>query len=75
MFINSKTFMELVQTVTKLEAKVTTLEERVKTLESRPIAVYKPEDETKKLRSLFEEMYSGEIDPKLGRVKLTDGTD
>jgi hypothetical protein len=75
MFVNSKTFMELVQLVTRLETKVEALEGRIKTVEERPIAVYKDEDEKKKSASIFEEMLYGEVDPKLGRVRYTDGTD
>ena len=79
MFVDSKTFMELVAKVTRLELEKERLEKRIETLEKRPIMVQAEEgvNERKKpdMHTIYDELVNGVVDDKLGRVKLTDGTD
>ena len=81
MFVDSKTFMELIAKVTRIElehkADVERLENRIKTLENRPIVI--ADDSAKKssdkMERLFEEMTMGVKDINTGRVTYTDGRD
>ena len=82
MFVSSKTFMELVERMTRMElehkADVERLERRIKTLEDRPIVLAddtpkNPKDE--ETFKLFEEMTRGVKNPSTGRVEYTDGRD
>lgn len=82
MFVSSKTFMELVERMTRMElehaAHVKRLEERVEALENRPIILTddlpkNPKDE--ETFKLFEEMTMGVKNPNTGRVTYTDGRD
>ncbi|MBQ3019136.1 MAG: hypothetical protein IJD77_00935 [Clostridia bacterium] len=78
MFVNAKTFMELVQKLTALELMVKGLQDRITTLEKRPIYEGNQSDdetEANRVMDLYTKMFSGEKDPKLGRVRYTDGTD
>ena len=81
MFVSSKTFMELVERMTRMEMEhaiqVKRLEERIEVLEKRPI-ILADEQEPKRPEStfkLFEEMTSGVKNPNTGRVEYTDGRD
>lgn len=82
MFVDSKTFMELVEKLTRVElehkAEVKRLEERIEVLEKRPIVLAddppkNPKDE--ETFKLFEEMTMGVKDINTGRVTYTDGRD
>lgn len=81
MFVSSKTFMELVEKMTRMElehkADVERLERRIKTLEDRPIVLADDSGEksTDKMERLFEEMTMGVKDINTGRVVYTDGRD
>lgn len=81
MIISSKTFMELVGRMTKMEMiheiEVKRLEGRIKVLENRPIVI--ADDSAKKstdeMERLFEEMTMGVKNPNTGRIEYTDGRD
>lgn len=83
MVVDSKTFMELVEKVTRMEImqklEVERLEKRIETLEKRPIVAYQEDDanerKTPDMDTIYDELVNGVVDTKLGRVKLTDGTD
>ena len=81
MFVDSKTFMELVEKLTRIElehkAEVKRLEERIEVLEKRPIVLAddSAEKSTDKMQRLFEEMTMGVKDINTGRVTYTDGRD
>ena len=81
MFVDSKTFMELIAKVTRIElehkADVERLENRIKTLENRPIVIAddSAKKSTDKMERLFEEMTMGVKDINTGRVTYTDGRD
>ena len=81
MFVDSKTFMELVEKLTRVElehkAEVKRLEERIEVLEKRPIVLAddSAEKSTDKMQRLFEEMTMGVKDINTGRVTYTDGRD
>ena len=81
MFVSSKTFMELVEKMTRMElghkADVERLERRIKTLEDRPIVLADDSGKksTDKMERLFEEMTMGVKDINTGRVVYTDGRD
>lgn len=81
MIVSSKTFMELVERMTRMElehaAHVKRLEDRIEVLEKRPIIL--TDDSAKKstdeMERLFEEMTMGVKDINTGRVVYTDGRD
>lgn len=82
MFVNSETFMKLVERMTRMEleykAEIKRLEDRIKVLENRPIVLAddsakNPKDE--ETFKLFEEMTRGVKNPNTGRVEYTDGRD
>lgn len=81
MFVSSKTFMELVQKMTRMEleyqAKIKCLEERIEVLEKRPIVLAddSAKKSTDKMERLFEEMTMGVKDINTGKVTYTDGRD
>lgn len=81
MFVDSKTFMELVEKLTRVElehkAEVKRLEERIEVLAKRPIVLAddSAEKSTDKMQRLFEEMTMGVKDINTGRVTYTDGRD
>lgn len=79
MFVDSKTFMELVAKVTRLEIENERLEKRIETLEKRPIVVQEEEGVNARknpdMHTIYDELVNGIVDDKLGRVRLTDGTD
>lgn len=81
MIISSKTFMELVEKVTRMEMEhaiqVKRLEDRIKVLEDRPIVLANDsaKDSTDTMERLFEEMTMGVKNPNTGRVEYTDGRD
>lgn len=79
MWVDSKTFMELVERMTVMELRIKQQDERIKTLEDRPIIVdSKVETNGKKdygMNEIYDELMNGVMDRELGRVKLTDGTD
>ena len=81
MFVDSKTFMELVEKLTRIElehkAEVKRLKERIEVLEKRPIVLAddSAEKSTDKMQRLFEEMTMGVKDINTGRVTYTDGRD
>ena len=83
MFVSSKTFMELVEKMTRMECEykleIKRLQERVETLEKRPIAVQEDEGVNARknpdMYTIYDELMNGVVDRELGRVKLTDGTD
>jgi hypothetical protein len=83
MFVSSKTFMELVEKMTRMECEhkmeVKRLEERIETLEKRPIVLQEDQHPNAKknpdMHTIYDELVNGVVDDKLGRVKLTDGTD
>ena len=81
MFVNSETFMKLVERMTRMElehkADVERLENRIKTLENRPIVLAddSPKKSTDTMERLFDEMTRGVKDINTGRVTYTDGRD
>ena len=83
MFVDSKTFMELVEKMTRMECEykleIKRLQERVETLEKRPIAVQEDDGinarKNPDMHTIYDELMNGVVDNELGRVKLTDGTD
>lgn len=81
MFVSSKTFMELVEKMTRMEttyqAEIKRLEDRIKVLENRPIVLADDSGKksTDKMERLFEEMTMGVKDINTGRVVYTDGRD
>lgn len=79
MFVDSKTFMELVERMTVMELRIKQQDERIKTLENRPSIVdAKEEPNGRKLydmNEIYDDLMNGVKDEKLGRVRLTDGTD
>ena len=81
MFVSSKTFMELVERMTRMEmehkAEVKRLQERIEVLEKRPIVLANDsaKDSTDTMERLFEEMTMGVKNPNTGRVEYTDGRD
>jgi hypothetical protein len=79
MWVDSKTFMELVERMTVMELRLKQQDERIKTLENRPIIVdAKVEPNGKKdydITEIYDDLMNGVKDEKLGRVRLTDGTD
>ena len=81
MFVSSKTFMELVERMTRMEMEhaiqVKRLEERIEVLEKRPIVIAddSAKESTDKMERLFEEMTMGVKDINTGRVTYTDGRD
>lgn len=81
MFVSSKTFMELVEKMTRIEmeykAEIKRLEERVDVLEKRPVVLAddSAEKSSDKMERLFEEMTMGVKDINTGRVVYTDGRD
>ena len=81
MFVDSKTFMELVEKLTRVElehkAEVKRLEERIEVLAKRPIVLAddSAEKSTDKMQRLFVEMTMGVKDINTGRVTYTDGRD
>lgn len=81
MIVSSKTFMELVERMTRMElehaAHVKRLEERIEVLEKRPIILAddSAKKSTDKMERLFEEMTMGVKDINTGRVVYTDGRD
>lgn len=82
MFVSSKTFMELVEKMTRMEfeyqAEVRRLQDRIAVLEKRPIVLADDGSASKssdKMERLFEEMTMGVKDINTGRVTYTDGRD
>ena len=79
MWVDSKTFMELVERMTIMELRIKKQDERIKTLENRPIMVdSKVEPNGRKtydMNEIYDELVNGVPDSSLGRVRLTDGTD
>lgn len=79
MWVESKTFMELVERMTVMELRLKQAEERIKTLENRPIIVDAKEEpngkKTYDITEIYDDLMNGATDKKLGRVRLTDGTD
>lgn len=81
MFVSSKTFMKLVEKMTRMEMMheidVKRLEDRIKVLENRPIVVAddSAKKSTDKMERLFEEMTMGVKDINTGKVTYTDGRD
>lgn len=81
MIVSSKTFMELVEKMTRMEmtyqAEIKRLEERIVVLENRPIVLANDsaKDSTDEMERLFEEMTMGVKDINTGRVVYTDGRD
>lgn len=83
MIISSKTFMELVAKVTRMECEhkmeVKRLEERIETLEKRPIILQDDQPinakKTPDMHTIYDELMNGVVDDSIGRVRLTDGTD
>ena len=81
MIVSSKTFMELVERMTRMDlehkAEVKRLEDRIKVLENRPIVLAddSPKKSTDMMERLFEEMTMGVKDINTGRVTYTDGRD
>lgn len=81
MFVSSKTFMELVERMTRMEleyqAEIKRLEDRIKVLEDRPIVIAddSAKKSTDKMERLFEEMTMGVKDINTGKVTYTDGRD
>ena len=82
MFVSSKTFMELVEKMTRMEfehqAEVRRLQDRIEVLEKRPIVLADNGSASKssdKMERLFEEMTMGVKDINTGRVTYTDGRD
>lgn len=81
MIVSSKTFMELVERMTRMEmmheTEVKRLEDRIKVLENRPIVLANDsaKDSTDTMERLFEEMTMGVKNPNTGRVEYTDGRD
>ena len=79
MFVSSKTFMELVERMTVMELRLKRAEERIKTLENRPIIVDAKEEPNGRksydMNEIYDDLMNGVKDEKLGRVRLTDGTD
>ena len=83
MFVSSKTFMELVEKMTRMDMayklEIKRLEERIETLEKRPILAQEEESVNARknpdMHTIYDELVNGIVDDKLGRVRLTDGTD
>ena len=81
MYVTSKTFMELVERMTRMEMEhaiqVKRLEERIEVLEKRPIVLAddSPKKSTDTMERLFDEMTRGVKDINTGRVTYTDGRD
>ena len=81
MFVSSKTFMELVERITRMEleykAEIKRLEDSIKLLENRPIVLANDsaKDSPDTMERLFEEMTMGVKNPNTGRVEYTDGRD
>ena len=81
MFVSSKTFMELVEKMTRMEttyqAEIKRLEDRINVLENRPIVLAddSAKGSTDEMERLFEEMTMGVKDINTGRVTYTDGRD
>ena len=81
MFVSSKTFMELVEKMTRMEmayqAEIKGLERRIEVLEKRPIVLAddSPKKSTDTMERLFDEMTRGVKDINTGRVTYTDGRD
>lgn len=79
MWVDSKTFMELVERMTVMELRIKKQDERIKTLENRPIIVESKEEpngrKTYDITEIYDDLMNGKTDEKLGRVRLTDGTD
>lgn len=83
MFISSKTFMELVEKVTRMELEhkheIKRLNERIETLEKRPIILQEDQHINEKknpdMHTIYDELMNGVVDDSIGRVRLTDGTD
>ena len=83
MFVSSKTFMELVEKMTRMECEykleIKRLQERVETLEKRPIMVTEDQQPNAKknpdMHTIYDELVNGIVDESIGRVRLTDGTD
>ena len=83
MFVSSKTFMELVAQVTRMECEhkleIKRLHERIETLEKRPIMVTEDQQPNAKknpdMHTIYDELVNGIVDESIGRVRLTDGTD
>ena len=79
MFVSSRTFMELVERMTVMELRLKQQDERIKTLENRPIVEDAKEDPNGRksydLNEIYDDLMNGVKDEKLGRVRLTDGTD
>ena len=77
MWVNSETFMKLVETATRLELKCGDLERRVEHLEKKPVVVnidekHNHDDDYKRA---YDELMNGVVDKDLGRVRYTDGRD
>ena len=81
MIVSDKTFMELVEKITRMEithqSEIKRLEERILVLEKRPIVLAddSAKTSTDKMERLFEEMTMGVKNPNTGRVEYTDGRD
>lgn len=79
MWVNSKTFMELVERMTVMELRIKQQDERIKTLEDRPIIVDAKEQPNGRksydMNEIYDDLMNGVKDEQLGRVRLTDGTD
>lgn len=79
MIVSSKTFMELVERITRMEMEhalhVKRLEERIEVLERRPIVAPSEGSKASALSAerLYEEMMYGVKDETTGRVVYTDG--
>lgn len=80
MWIDAKTFMELVQNQERMRAEFTLrmseMEKRIEALEKRPISIANDNgsiDSTDAMEKLYHEMTDGVIDEKARRVIFTDG--
>jgi hypothetical protein len=71
--------MELVERMTMMELRIKQQNERIKTLENRPIIVDAKEETNGRksydMNEIYDDLMNGVKDEKLGRVRLTDGTD
>lgn len=79
MWVGSRTFMELVERMTVMELRIKQQDEQIKTLENRSIIVDAKEEpngrKTYDMNEIYDDLMNGVKDEKLGRVRLTDGTD
>lgn len=79
MFLSSKTFMVLIERMTVMELRIKQQDKRIKTLENRSIIVDAKEEPNGRksydMNEIYDDLMNGVKDEKLGRVRLTDGTD